>query len=119
MNLSSQVDDSVVDALAAAVKRRYGDLAHRFYKLKARWLGVDKIQYWDRNAPLPFAKDESISWEQSVKTVLDAYGSFSKEFQEIGRRFLKIPGLTYRRARANKAALFVPEPAACRILTCC
>lgn len=91
MNLSSQVDDSVVDALAAAVKRRYGDLAHRFYKLKARWLGVDKIQYWDRNAPLPFAKDESISWEQSVKTVLDAYGSFSKEFQEIGRRFFENP----------------------------
>lgn len=41
--------------------------------------------------PLPFAKDESISWEQSVKTVLDAYGSFSKEFQEIGRRFFENP----------------------------
>ncbi len=90
-NLGSQVDDSVVDALAQAVKRRYADLAHRFYKLKAHWLGVDKIQYWDRNAPLPFADDKPISWEDSVQTVLDAYGTFSDKFQAIGAEFFSHP----------------------------
>ena len=91
MNLSSQVDDAVVDALAQAVKNRYKDLAHRFYKLKAGWLKVKKIQYWDRNAPLPFAKDENVSWDQAVQTVLRAYGSFSKDFAAIGQQFFEHP----------------------------
>lgn len=90
-NLGSHVDDTVVDALASAVKRRYADLSHRFYKLKAGWLGVDKIEYWDRNAPLPFAEDKPITWEESVKIVLDAYGSFSGKFRAIGAEFFSHP----------------------------
>ena len=90
-NLGSLVDDKVVDALASAVKRRYADLSHRFYKLKAGWLGVDKIEYWDRNAPLPFAEDKPITWDESVRIVLDAYGSFSDKFQSIGAEFFSHP----------------------------
>jgi len=47
-NLSNQVEDEVVDALASAVKDNYANLAHRYYKLKAKWMGVEEMDYWDR-----------------------------------------------------------------------
>src|SRR5690606_30480081 len=52
-NVSNQVEDEVVEALITAVKRSYPDLAHRYYRLKGRWLGKEPMAYWDRNAPLP------------------------------------------------------------------
>lgn len=90
-NLSSRVDDSVVKALGEAIRRHYPDLSHRFYALKAHWLGQEKIQYWDRNAPLPFCKDQKVEWDQAVKTVLEAYDSFSPRFKEIGAQFFDHP----------------------------
>ena len=49
----------MVDALASSVKAAYPRLAHRYYKLKAKWFGVDKMPYWDRNAPLPEHDDRT------------------------------------------------------------
>ena len=40
-NLANVVEDEVVDALASSVKAAYPRLAHRYYKLKAKWFGVD------------------------------------------------------------------------------
>jgi len=86
-NLSNQVEDEVVDALAAAVKGCYGQLSHRYYALKAKWFGVDKLDYWDRNAPLPDVADQTYSWEQARDTVLGAYHDFSPELAKVGTRF--------------------------------
>ncbi|MBR9971725.1 M3 family oligoendopeptidase [Magnetospirillum sulfuroxidans] len=86
-NLSNQVEDEVVDALAAAVKGCYGQLSHRYYKLKAKWFGVDQLDYWDRNAPLPDVADQTYSWEQARDTVLDAYGAFNPDMAAVGKRF--------------------------------
>ena len=54
-NLANLVEDDVVDALVDAVRGSYGDLAHRYYRLKAKWFGLEALPYWDRNAPLPNA----------------------------------------------------------------
>ncbi|MDO8606570.1 MAG: M3 family oligoendopeptidase [Phaeospirillum sp.] len=86
-NLSNQVEDHVVDALAAAVKGAFKPLSHRYYALKAKWFGVDKLDYWDRNAPLPDDDDRKYTWEQARDTVLGAYGAFSPEMAAVGRRF--------------------------------
>lgn len=86
-NLSNQVEDEVVDALAAAVKGCYSQLSHRYYALKAKWFGVDKLDYWDRNAPLPTDSDRTYTWEQARDTVLGAYGSFSPDMAAVGKRF--------------------------------
>ena len=59
-NLANRVDDKAVKALSETVKANYANIAHRFYKLKAKWLGVKKLEYWDRNAPLPFENDKNI-----------------------------------------------------------
>ena len=86
-NLAENVPDETVKALAETVRSRYADIAHRFYKLKAKWLGVDKIQYWDRNAPLPFCDDVTYSWDESVKIVLNAYKEFSPKLYETATDF--------------------------------
>ena len=86
-NLANRVEDEVVDALVAAVKGAYPRLAHRYYRLKARWFGSDTLDYWDRNAPLPETEDRTIPWHAAERIVLDAYHAFSPELAEVGRRF--------------------------------
>ena len=87
MNLANVVEDEVVDALASAVKAAYPRLAHRYYKLKAKWFGVDRMPYWDRNAPLPEHDDRTIPWVEAEKIVLDAYHAFSPQLADVGRKF--------------------------------
>ena len=86
-NLDNMVEDEVVEALSQAVQAKYQSIAGRFYKLKAKWLGKEKIQYWDRNAPLPFSDDKKYGWEESVKLVLGAYNEFSPKLRRVAEDF--------------------------------
>jgi oligoendopeptidase F len=86
-NLANQVEDEVVDALASAVTGAYPALSHRYYRLKAKWFGKRKLDYWDRNAPLPDAGETLYSWPDATRIVLDAYGRFSKELAGQGQKF--------------------------------
>jgi oligoendopeptidase F len=52
-HLSNHVEPEVVEALRNAVVAAYPKLSHRYYRLKAKWMGLEKLQVWDRNAPLP------------------------------------------------------------------
>ena len=90
-NLSNFVEDEVVDALIAAVRDSYPRLSHRYYRLKARWFGVEALPFWDRNAPLPEDDDRLIPWREAEETVLSAYGAFSPEMAAVGRRFFAAP----------------------------
>ena len=86
-HLSNRVEAPVVDALTEAVTAACPRLSHRYYALKARWFGVDALEYWDRNAPLPGDESADIPWSEAEKIVLDAYGAFSTGMREIGGRF--------------------------------
>ena len=88
-NLGNRVEDEVVDALIAAVEDAAPRIAHRYYGLKARWMGTDTLDYWDRSAPLPEDDDRAIGWDEAVSTVLSAYDAFSPELAAIGRRFFE------------------------------
>ncbi|GHU05063.1 oligoendopeptidase F [Alphaproteobacteria bacterium] len=88
-NLSNQIEDEVVEALVAAVRDAYPKLSHRYYALKAKWLGKEKLEHWDRNAPLPEADDSIIDWKDAQKIVLDAYRAFSPDMAAIGERFFQ------------------------------
>ena len=78
-NRSNMVEDEVVAALSDAVVASYPKLAHRYYSLKAEWLGLEKLEYWDRNAPLPDDGDRRVGWNEAKARVLDAYGAFTPE----------------------------------------
>ena len=86
-NLANLVEDEVVDALVSAVRDAYPRLAHRYYALKARWFGVEKLPYWDRNAPLPEDVSKTLSWQTAQRSVLEAYGAFSPDMAAVGQRF--------------------------------
>lgn len=86
-NRANMVEDEVVDALVTAVTTDYGRLSHRYYAMKAKWLGLEKLEHWDRNAPLPEDQDTEVPWPEARKRVLTAYESFSPELGRIGRRF--------------------------------
>lgn len=88
-NLANQVEDEVVDALVTAVRSAYPRLSHRYYALKARWLGLDRLAYWDRNAPLPEDDDRRRSWAEAKIVVLDAYRRFSPKLAAILDRFFE------------------------------
>ena len=88
-NLSNRVEDEVVDALVVAVKRSYANLSHRYYKLKASWFGKQKIDYWDRNAPIPGSGENNYSWDAAKDIVLRAYTRFSPELAVIGKTFFE------------------------------
>ena len=86
-NLANQVEDEVVDALASSVRGAFADLSHRYYALKAKWFGVEALDYWDRNAPLPDDASALYTWDEARQLVLDAYGAFTPQMAEVAGRF--------------------------------
>jgi len=86
-HLANRVEREVVDALAAAVREAYPRLSHRYYKMKAKWLGMEQMNFWDRNAPLPETSSAIISWPEAKDTVLSAYSNFAPEMAAIAKRF--------------------------------
>ncbi|MGH6792478.1 MAG: M3 family oligoendopeptidase [Methyloceanibacter sp.] len=86
-NLANRVEKEVVDALVAAVRDAYPRLSHRYYAMKAKWLGKKKLAHWDRNAPLPEEPKQMIDWNQARETVLNAYGDFSPRMANIAGKF--------------------------------
>ena len=86
-HLSNHVEPEVVEALRNAVVAAYPRLSHRYYALKAKWLGLDRMQVWDRNAPLPMETTRIVNWDEATKTVLDAYASFDPKMADIAQPF--------------------------------
>ena len=86
-HLANRVEREVVDALASAVHDAYPRLSHRYYAMKAKWLGMDQMNHWDRNAPLPETPKAVISWEDARRTILSAYEGFDPQMAEIAARF--------------------------------
>jgi oligoendopeptidase F len=86
-HLANRVEAPVVDALVSSVRAAYPRLSHRYYAMKARWLGMDKLSHWDRNAPLPDKPERVFSWKEAENTVLTAYGQFAPEMAATAKEF--------------------------------
>ncbi|HET7211640.1 MAG TPA: M3 family oligoendopeptidase [Methyloceanibacter sp.] len=86
-HLANRVEKEVVDALVAAVREAYPRISHRYYAMKAKWLGKKTLAHWDRNAPLPEEPKQVIAWADAQKTVLNAYGNFSPRMADIAGEF--------------------------------
>ncbi len=86
-HLSNDVEPEVVQALRDAVVAAYPRLSHRYYELKRKWLGLDRMQVWDRNAPLPIEEPRVVDWPTAQALVLDAYGAFDPRMADLARPF--------------------------------
>ena len=86
-HLSNHVEAEVVEALRNAVVAAYPRLSHRYYALKAKWLGLERMETWDRNAPLPMENTRTVDWAEAEKTVMDAYADFDPKMAEIAKPF--------------------------------
>ncbi len=86
-HLSNDVEPEVVEALRNAVVNAYPKLSHRYYELKRKWLGLDVMQVWDRNAPLPMEDPKVVDWDRAQSMVMDAYNAFDPRMGEIAAPF--------------------------------
>jgi oligoendopeptidase F len=88
-HLSNDVEPEVVEALREAVVAAYPRLSHRYYELKRKWLGLERMQVWDRNAPLPLAAQRTIPWDEARETVTTAYEGFDPRMAELAAPFFE------------------------------
>ncbi|MCT8159824.1 M3 family oligoendopeptidase [Pseudoruegeria sp. SHC-113] len=88
-HLANHVEPEVVEALRDAVVAAYPKLSHRYYALKAKWLGLERMQVWDRNAPLPTEDMKTVDWATARQTVMEAYGAFDPKMAELAEPFFE------------------------------
>ena len=86
-HLSNDVEPEVVEALRNAVVAAYPRLSHRYYELKRKWLGLDRMQVWDRNAPLPLDPPKTVDWPTARGMVMEAYAGFDPRMAELAAPF--------------------------------
>jgi oligoendopeptidase F len=84
-NLANEASDESVEALIAAVRARY-ELPRRWYRLKARLLGLDRLTDYDRMAAVT-QEDERVEWPRARDLVLESYDAFSDDLGALVRRF--------------------------------
>lgn len=84
-NLSNEASDESVQALVEAVRGR-NELARRWYRTKAKLLGIERLADYDRMAVVG-ADEESIDWESGREIVLETFDSVSPRMSEIAGRF--------------------------------
>ena len=113
-NKSSGLSDAVADALHNAVTEHAGPLARRYYKLKAALLGMPKLKWSDRNAPMPFTDTTTVAWEKAMEIVLAAYRSFSPTLarlveQTIENKHIDAPVVPGKRGGAFNCSFVLPD----------
>ncbi len=86
-HLSNHVEPEVVEALRNAVVEAYPKLSHRYYELKRKWLGLERMQVWDRNAPLPIEDSKTVDWASAEDMVMNAYTSFDPRMGDLAKPF--------------------------------
>jgi oligoendopeptidase F len=86
-NKANRIPDSVVDVLHNSVTTLGGSLTRRYYKLKARHLGLPNLRWSDRNAPMPFADTSVIPFDEAANIVTTSYKSFSPTLTTIVKAF--------------------------------
>ena len=86
-HLSNDVEPEVVEALRNAVVAAYPRLSHRYYELKRKWLGLDRMQVWDRNAPLPMDSPRTVDWPTARSMVMEAYAGFDPRMADLAAPF--------------------------------
>jgi oligoendopeptidase F len=84
-NLSNDVPDTVVNTLLDVCAEQ-APIFHRYFKLKAGWLGLPKLRRYDLYAPLSQESTKKIEYGDAVTMVLDSFNEFSPVVAQEARR---------------------------------
>lgn len=112
-NIGNRVDDATVEALHEAVAELGAAQGRRYYRLLSAHLGRRPLRWSDRNAPLPFADNRVVPWQECIDTVLAAYGSFSPTLRDlvktmIDRRWVDAPPYAGKTGGAFNFSVLLP-----------
>ena len=88
-HLDNDIEPEVVDAMVEAVKSHYATTSHKYYELKAKFLGISDFTYEDRNAPPTKEEEKLIPFDEGRDIVLEAYEAFSPTLAQVGRQFFE------------------------------
>lgn len=87
-NLSNNIDDDAVSNLIEVVKESYEKISHRYYGLKAKIMGKEKLDIWDRNVSLGDS-EMRMDYDDAVDLVLESYKDFSSKLHEVAVKFFE------------------------------
>ena len=112
-NKANRIPDAVVSVLHNAVTTLGGSLSRRYYKLKARHLGLTVMRWSDRNAPMPFADTTVIPFDEAAGIVTGSYESFSPTLTSIVKglfadRRIDVPVMKEKRSGAFNSSHVLP-----------
>jgi len=112
-NKANRIPDSVVEVLHNAVTTLGGSLTRRYYKLKARHLGLTLLRWSDRNAPMPFADTTVIPFDEAAGIVTNSYESFSPTLTSVVKSFfaerrVDVPVVKEKRSGAFNSSHVLP-----------
>lgn len=100
-HIANEVDADAVEALEAAVVEAYPAVSHRYYRLKAKAMGLEVLNYWDRNAPLEVSAPRTYDWTAAQGMVLESFAALAPRFADTARGFFTQPWIDAR-PRAGK-----------------
>jgi oligoendopeptidase F len=90
-HIANEVHADAVAALEAAVVEGYGPVSHRYYRLKAKAMGRDVLDQWDRNAPLDTAQPKTYGWDEAKGMVLESFSGLAPKFADTAQTFFTHP----------------------------
>jgi len=95
-HIANEVDADAVEALEAAVVEAYPRVSHRYYRLKAKVMGMEALNYWDRNAPLETSAPRTYGWDEARGLVLESFAALAPKFADTARSFFAQPWIDAR-----------------------
>ena len=90
-HIANEVHADAVAALEAAVVEAYEPVSHRYYRLKAKAMGRDILDQWDRNAPLDTSAPKIYGWEEAKGMVLESFSALAPKFADTAQTFFTHP----------------------------
>jgi len=100
-HIANEVDADAVEALETAVVEAFPSVSHRYYRLKAKAMGLETLNHWDRNAPLETSQPRVYGWDEARGLVLDSFAALAPRFAETAQSFFAQPWIDAR-PRAGK-----------------
>jgi oligoendopeptidase F len=95
-HIANEVHAEAVAALEEAVVESYESVSHRYYRLKAKVMGRDVLDHWDRNAPLDTAQPRTYGWDEAKAMVLESFSALAPKFADTALTFFTHPWIDAR-----------------------